>query len=214
MVRAAVAQRPFQGAVVEPQHAVEEALHQAIEAAVPLFAGRLEDAAAKHRREGQGNESGDQNGHADGDGEFVEQAPEDPAHEEERDEDGRQREGHGKDGEADLLGAVEGGLELVFAHFQVADDVFEHDDGIVHHKPDAEGQRHEGEVVEAVAHQVHDRKGADDGHGQGEAGNESCGNVPEKQKNDHDHEAEAEIEGEFDVGYGFPNGFRAVIEEW
>ena len=37
-----------------------------------------------------------------------------------------------------------------FAHFHVADDVLEHDDGVVDHEADGENQRHHGQVVEAV----------------------------------------------------------------
>ena len=46
---------------------------------------------------------------------------------------------------------VERRLHRRLAHLHVADDVLEHHDGVVHHEADRERQRHEREVVEAVA---------------------------------------------------------------
>ena len=40
----------------------------------------------------------------------------------------------------------------------VAHDVLEHDDGVVDHEADRDGQRHQREVVEAVAEQIHQRR--------------------------------------------------------
>ena len=52
----------------------------------------------------------------------------------------------------------------VFAHLHVADDVLQHHDGVVHHEADRQRQRHQREVVERVAQQVHHGEGADDRH--------------------------------------------------
>ena len=54
--------------------------------------------------------------------------------------------------------AWNGGLPL----FHVAHDVLEHHDGVVHDEADAQRQRHQRQVVEAVAEQVHHREGAED----------------------------------------------------
>ena len=116
--------------------------------------------AAEHGGEGQRDESGDQDRHGDGHGEFVEQPADDPAHEEHGDEDGDEREGHGDDGEADLPRPVERRLQRAFPLLHVADDVLQHDDGVVHHESDGQGQGHEREVVEAVIQQIHDGEGA------------------------------------------------------
>src|SRR5256885_508987 len=48
-----------------------------------------------------------------------------------------------KNGEADLFGAFERGLERRFAEFDVAGDVFNHDDGIVDDEAGGDRQRHE-----------------------------------------------------------------------
>ena len=53
--------------------------------------------------------------------------------------------------------------------FDVAGDVFEHDDGVIHDKARGDRERHEREVVEAVAAQVHDAEGADERDRHGDA---------------------------------------------
>ena len=148
------------------QHPIEDAFHRAIEEAV-LFAFALaQEAAAQHRRQADGHHSGDQNGGADGDGEFAEQAAQNAGHEQNRNEDRGQRERHRDDGEADLPRTGERRLHGRLAHFDVADDVLQHHDGVVHHEADGEDQRHHGDVVEAEIQQVHHREGADDGERQ------------------------------------------------
>ncbi len=73
----------------------------------------------------------------DGDRELVQQAAHDAAHEQHRNEHRRQRERHRQDGEADLARAVECRLQRRLAHLQVAHDVLQHDDGVVHHEAHA-----------------------------------------------------------------------------
>ena len=47
----------------------------------------------------------------------------------------------------------------------VPDNILQHDNGIVHDEPDRQGQSHHGDIVQGKAEQMHDGKGADDGHG-------------------------------------------------
>jgi hypothetical protein len=46
------------------------------------------------------------------------------------------------------------------AHFEIAGDVLDDHDGVVHHKAGCDGERHQREVVDGVAQQVHDAEGA------------------------------------------------------
>ena len=62
----------------------------------------------------------------------------------------------------DFLRAVERGRHRVFAMLHVPDDVLEHDDRVVDDEADRERERHQRQVVEAVAQQVHRRERADD----------------------------------------------------
>ena len=47
------------------------------------------------------------------------------------------------------------------AVLEMAHDVLDHDDGIVDHEADRDRQRHQREVVEAVAQLIEHREGAD-----------------------------------------------------
>ena len=58
------------------------------------------------------------------------------------------------------------------ALFQVARDVLDHHDGIVHHETGGDRQRHQRQVVEAVVQQVHHAERADQRDGHRHAGNE------------------------------------------
>ena len=77
----------------------------------------------------------------------------------------------------------------------MADDIFEHDDGVIDHKPDREGQGHEGEVIEAEVQEIHGGEGAHDGEGKHQARNEGGGEVPKKEKDDQNDQAERQETG-------------------
>ena len=77
---------PSQRALVPRQRAPVHALRGVVKASVPLFLRRTEEAAAQHRRQRQRDESRDQDRDADRHGEFVEQAADDAAHEQDGNE--------------------------------------------------------------------------------------------------------------------------------
>ena len=54
-------------------------------------------------------------------------------------------------GEADLLAPFKRRLHRAHALFQVARDVLDHHDRVVHHEAGGDGQRHQRQVVQAVA---------------------------------------------------------------
>ena len=192
-------------------HRVEAAFERAVQRcrAWP-WCSCLQEAAAQHRREGQRDEAGDQNRHHDGDRELVQQAAHDAAHEQHRDEHGDQRDGHGENGEADLARRRDGGLHARLAHLHVAHDVLQHHDGVVHHEAHRERERHQREIVQAVAQQVHHGERADDGERHGAAGNQGGGEIAQEQE-DHQHdEADGQHQGELHVADGAADGLRRV----
>jgi len=63
-----------------------------------------------------------------------------------------------------------------------AHDVLEHDDRVIDHEADAERERHQREVIEAVAQEVHGREGADNREGQCQAGNDRGERFRKKRK--------------------------------
>ena len=148
----------------------------------------------------------------DGDGEFLEQPSQHTAQEQHGDEHGGERERHRNDGGADLRRALERRQQRRLAHFDMADDVLQHDDGVVHHEADAENQRHHGEVVQAVIQQVHDGERADDGERQRQAGDDGGGHVAQEQEDHHHHQAEGKQHGELHVRVAFADRVRTVVQ--
>ena len=102
----------------------------------------LEQLGAHHRRQREGNDGGNEDGDAQGDRKFPEEPADDVAHEQQRDENGDQRDGEGHDGEPDLLGPFERGLKGRFALLEVTVDVLDHHDRVVHDETGGDGQRH------------------------------------------------------------------------
>ncbi len=137
----------------------------------PARWSRPQQPAAHHRRQRQRHHGGHHDGHGQGDGELVEQPADHARHEQQRDEHGDQRDGQRDDGEADLPGAPERGLQRRHAVLDVAHHVLDHDDRVVDHEPGRDRQRHEREVVQRVAEQRHDAERADQAerqrHGRG-----------------------------------------------
>ena len=165
---------------------------------------------AHHGRQRQRDERGDQNGDGQGDGKFAEKSAHDIAHEQQRDEHGDQRNRQRQNGEADLLRAFQRGLQRRFAFLDVAGDVFDHDDGIVHHEAGADGERHQRKVIEAVAQQVHHAESAHDGKRHREAGNDGGAHAAQKKKDDHHHQADGQHQLELHVGHRRANGGGAI----
>ncbi len=142
-----MAENKEQAAVIETDHCLVHRLRCLIDPAMMEEMRFTKKAAGEHRCQGQADNAADQHRDADGDRKFAEQSAHHAAEEKQGDEDGHQRKGHGDDGETDLLCPVEGGLHAVLAHLQVADDVFQHDDGVVDDKADRQGQGHQRHVV-------------------------------------------------------------------
>ena len=62
--------------------------------------------------------------------------------------------------------------ERPHALLQIARDVFDHHDRVVDHEAGRDGQRHQRQVVDAVAEQVHHAERSDQRHRNGDAGND------------------------------------------
>jgi len=80
-----------------------------------------------------------------------------------------------------------GGLHRARSHLHVPDNVLEHDDGVVDDEPHRKRERHQGEVVERVAEQLHDREAAHDRHRHRDRGDRSGRDVAQEEE-DHQHD--------------------------
>ena len=135
-----------QGVTVELNHPVIEILRSHVEAAV-LAAFRLKKLGAHHGRQGQRHHGRDQDGDRQSHRELAEQAADDVSHKQQRNEHRDQGNRQRNDGESDLPGPFESGLERRVAFLQKAIDVLDHHDGVIHHKASRDRQRHQRKIV-------------------------------------------------------------------
>ena len=106
-----------------------------------------EQLRAHHRRQRQRDEARNDHGTRQSQREFEEQASGRSWHEGDGRIDGGQRQRHRHDGEADLAHALDRRVERLHALLDVAEDVLEHDDGVVDDEADGE---HHGEKRQRV----------------------------------------------------------------
>ena len=169
-------------------------------------------AGAHHRGERKRDHRRDQDGHGQGHGKFAEQPSDHVAHEQQGNQHGNQREGERHDGEANLRRTTQGRLQRGFAFLDVTADVFDHDDGIVHHESCGNRQRHQGQVVDAVVAKVHHAQGADQGQRHGDAWNEGGAQIAQEQIDHQHHQCHRETEFECHVLDRSPDGGGAVAD--
>ena len=206
----AVSQYPAESDAVETQHALKHPLQGAIEQAVAGGFHFPQEAAAQHGSEADRHHAGNQDGGADGHRELAEQAAQNARHEEDGNEDRGQRERHRDNREADFPGTRQRRRAWRFAMLDVADNVLQHDDGVVHHEAYGEDERHHGDVVDAEIQQVHHRERAHDGEGQGHGGNHGGPEVSQEQEDHHDDQRQGGGHGELDVLESLANILGAV----
>ena len=210
-----MAQDEVQGAVVGAIHAVEKFLRQRVDAGMLLArAMPLHETAAQHRRERERHEPGDQHRHRNRHGEFVQQTSDNSAHEQHRDEHGRERQGHGNDGESDFLRALPRRFERRITRFDVAHDVFQHDNGVVHDETDTKRQRHERKVVEAVTEQIHHRERPDERHRHRQAGDDRGREIAQEQEDHHHDQSDGQFKREFHIVHRCADGLRTVVKDF
>ena len=174
----------------------------------------LEEHGAEDRRERQGHDAGEDDGHGHGEAELAVEDADRPGHEGHRDEDRRHHHGDGDDRAADLLHDLLGrpiGREVLLGHLGVhgLDD----DDGVVDHDADGQDQGEEGDQVDREAEQEHEEEGADEGDGDGEGRDEGGSPVAEEEEDDEGDQDEGLEEGVEDLlDGGFQEGGDVVAD--
>ena len=134
------------------------------------------------------------------DGELVEDAADHAAHQKHRDEHGDQRDRDRDDGEADLARALERRLEgLTAILLHVADDVLQHDDGVVDDQADRQRQPHQRDVVDGEAEQVHHAERGDQRDRHGERRDDRCRHAAQEQEDHQDDQHDGQSQRELHV---------------
>ena len=91
-------------------------------------------------------------------------------------------------------------------------DVLDDDDGIVHHEPDRDGQRHQRQVVEAEAQRVHDGGSAKQRYRHHRAWDERRAQIAQEHEDHQHHEGDGEHQRELDVEHRGADRHRAVAD--
>ena len=155
-----MAQHPLERPVVERDDGLPTPLGDPIEPALIGFRRMLEQLRAHHGCERQRDDGGNQDGNRQSDGELAEKPPDNIPHEQKRNQHCNQRDGERYNGETNLRRALERRLKRRLAFLDIARDVLDHHDGIVHHEAGGNGQGHQAQVIQAVTEQVHHAKRA------------------------------------------------------
>ena len=114
-------------------HALEKVLGHVVDGAVRTM--WLEQSGTHHRRQRQRNKAGNNHRRRHGQRELGEQLAGIAGHQRQGCEHGRKRDGHGNNCKTDFLAPLEGGFHRLHAFLDVAMDVFQHHDRVVHHQP-------------------------------------------------------------------------------
>ena len=93
-------------------------------------------------------------------------------------------------------------------------DVFQHHDRIVDDETHAQRQRHQRQIVQAVAERVHDRERTDDRHRQREARDHRRGDVAKEDEDHEDDEDERQEQRELHVVDRRADRLRAVAVDF
>ncbi len=156
-------------------------------------------ARAQHGCERQRDYPGEQHGDTDRHRKLLEQAPDHVAHEQDGQEYRGERDRHRHHGETDFLCAVERRLQAGLAHVEVTRDVLDHHHRVVDDEADRQGDRHQRQVVEAVAGQMHEGEGAEQRTRQHQRGDERGAQIVQERIDDQDHQCERQQQGEVDL---------------
>ena len=129
-------------------------------------------ARTQHGSEGKGDQQGDHDRERHGKPEAAQPHADDPLEKADRNEDNNQRQGGGADGQAHLgRGGARGfkGVHALF--FDIAINVFQHDNRVINDNAHGQGEPQQGDAIEGIAGRGQKCIGRDDGHRNRDRGN-------------------------------------------
>ncbi len=169
-----------------------------------------QDQRAHHRRRRQRDDHRDQHGDREREREFGEQAPDDAAEEQQRREHRDQRQADRNDGEADFGRAADRRLDARHALLEMTRDVLEHDDGVVDDEAGRDRQRHQRQIVEAEAEQIHHAERADDRSRHRDARDRRRAHAAQEREDDENHQDDRDDQRLLGVVQRLPDGLRPI----
>ncbi len=167
-----------------------------------LVRDRAEKMGAQGGAEAERDKSGDGHGSGEGDGELAKKDAGGSFLESNRQKDDDKTGGDGEDRPGDFLHGLAAGFQGRHSRLDVAHDVLEHDDGVVHDDADGQDEGEEGENVDAVTEQIKQGKGPENGDGDGCGGNQGGPEIAKKEKDEKNDQNRGNADG---LGH-FPDG--------
>ena len=192
------------------QHRCESALAPLEHAARPALVRRAQQPRAHHRRGRERKYQRYEDRHRERHREFAEVTPDDAAHQQDRYEHRDQRQAHRQHGEADLARAQQCGLPRRHAGLDVTRGVLEHDYRVVDDKTGGDGQRHQRQIVEAVAGEIHRAEGGDQRYRHRHDRDQRCPAVAQEEEHHQDDQADRHDQRALDVAQAGPDRRRAL----
>ncbi len=196
-----MAQGDVKRAAIASKQQFESTFGPLVKAAMLCSLLAAHEARAHHRRECQRHDGGNQDRRRHGDGEFAEKAADNPAHQEQRDEDGYEREADRQNRESDLARALERRLHRAQPVLDVPVDILLHDDRVIDDETDGDGKRHQREIVETIAEHIHDGEGTDE-------------RQSEEHEDHHHDEGDGQHQRELDVGDGGADRLSTIAQHF
>ena len=92
----------------------------------------------------------------------------------------------------------------------MAVNIFHHDDGIVDHEADRDGQGHQRQIVQAEAEEIHGRGGAEERERNRDGRNQGGPEITQEQEDHQDDQSYSQCEREFDIAHRGPDGLRPI----
>ena len=106
--------------------------------------------------------------------------------------------------------AVHRGVEGLHALFEIARDVLDDHDGVVDNEAGGDGERHQREIVDGVAEQIHHAEGADQRERHGDGRDERGPDFAQEEEDDQHDQQDADDQRDFHVAYAGADGGGAV----
>ena len=155
-----IAQHELQRAAVKRDHVLEYTLGCFVETALLFLGSVAQNACAHHGRQRERDDGREDDGDGQGDREFAKEAADNIAHEEQRNQHRDQRDRKRNNRKADLLSALHGRLHGRVPGLEIAGNVLDHHDRVIHHKPRGDGERHQRKIVQTITQRIHGAEGS------------------------------------------------------
>ena len=92
-------------------------------------------------------------------------------------------------------------------------DHFHHHDGVVHHEAHRDGQRHQGQIIQAEMQREHHGGGAQQRQRNHRAGDQGGADVEQEQEDHQHHQGDRDQQGDFHIRHRGADGLGAVHQD-